>query len=280
MNIVKKYQSPIVIPSNSISQNWVSKDCFDLNKTFSINFKLNHTNPSDKELSFGIFLIDSPDTKVFNATTARGTVLEYASKGELAEQVKELPTVKDKNNNICDFLLDHVYPLDINGLIKNNKPFNGPNMPNPNIVTVVFDAHKHIIKNYKDYDSNDYFPKYSLKDYNTGEIVDISTYENPVFIQVLKEYFLLDFPLNILNVQNHTIRLTFENFGQSIKIDLLNPYESNYTNIGSREFLNLDIALYNNIRLGYSLTSPTETYDSSLKADFNIVNFHIQGKLK
>ena len=48
----QRLEAPIVLNPDSISQNWVSKNNFDLNENLVISFKVNSFNSADKEIGF------------------------------------------------------------------------------------------------------------------------------------------------------------------------------------------------------------------------------------
>ena len=61
-----KLQSPVILPPESISQNWISKENFDLKENLTFSFKLKSSNTSDKELGFSIFLVNSSPSSLKN----------------------------------------------------------------------------------------------------------------------------------------------------------------------------------------------------------------------
>ena len=74
-----KLQSPVILPPESISQNWISKENFDLKENLTFSFKLKSSNTSDKELGFSIFLVNSSNTESFGASTIRSGLTDYLS---------------------------------------------------------------------------------------------------------------------------------------------------------------------------------------------------------
>ena len=130
-----KLQSPVILPPESISQNWISKENFDLKENLTFSFKLKSSNTSDKELGFSIFLVNSSNTESFGASTIRSGLTDYSTKGEIGEGFnKNNEKLSLRYNNIqYDFLLDHVYPYSINDLASNQKPFNTEEFQNNNI---------------------------------------------------------------------------------------------------------------------------------------------------
>ena len=182
-----KLQSPVILPPESISQNWISKENFDLKENLTFSFKLKSSNTSDKELGFSIFLVNSSNTESFGASTIRSGLTDYSTKGEIGEGFnKNNEKLSLRYNNIqYDFLLDHVYPYSINDLASNQKPFNTEEFQNNNIFSILFDSTKEFYKNQLDFYKNVYFDEVQVKDIVTDQIVDPSTYNCPIFIQAL-----------------------------------------------------------------------------------------------
>ena len=262
----QQLEAPIVLNPDSISQNWVSKNNFDLNENLVISFKVNSFNSADKEIGFGIFLADSESTEVFGATTVRGGLFDYSSKGEVGETIENLDT------GDVDLLLDHVYPYNINSLIKNQNLTN--NIFSIFIVNKI-DAFKvDALDEIHDYYNNVYFDGY-----NTTGV------DSPMLIQFGNTLEITNFKdetgeiLDILNLQNYIFRISIINKGTKCKIDILKPGFENYKNISIRD-INISTN-YNNLKIGYSIASPLMTYDVSKKINnFNILDFHVQGKIK
>lgn len=275
-----KLESAIVLPPESISQNWVSKDYFDLSVNLTLAFKIKSTNPVSKEAGFGLFLVNSEDTAVFGATTSRGATIDYASKGEVGEAV-DIGGIKQEyiyeGENI-DLLLDHVYEASSINLCKNQNPFNTIGFENKNIITIFIDSTKSIVKEFQDAYKNIYFDELIVRDFLTEEVTNIDLYNFPCFIQILNNLYICEL-IDILNQQNNILRISFENYGRLIRFDLLENNKLTYSNL-IKKYIDLDLRQFNNIRLGYVLTSPVLTYDSEAKADFTLQDFQIQGKLK
>lgn len=259
----QRLEAPIVLNPDSISQNWVSKNNFDLNENLVISFKVNSFNSDDKEIGFGIFLADSESTEVFGATTVRGGLFDYSSKGEVGETIENLDT------GDVDLLLDHVYPYNINSLIKNQ------NLTN-NIFSIFIVNKVETLNEFQDYYNNVYFDEY-----------DTTSVDSPMLIQFSNTLEITNFKdetgeiLDILNLQNYIFRISIINKGTKCKIDILKPGFENYKNISIRD-INIGTN-YNNLKIGYSIASPLMTYDISKKINndnFNILDFHVQGKIK
>jgi hypothetical protein len=302
----KKLQSPFIVPPESISQNWISKKCFDPTQNITLSFKLKCVNTSDKELGFGIFIVDSPTTDTYGATTARCTDIDYSTKGEVGEVVekdgdkvevswwKEPPLdegdnpeetlVEQPEDPKFDLLLDHVYQQGELILCKNQNAFDYANLRNRNIITVVFDSTKNIFREFQDIYKNVYFDELVVKDFITDEVVDPQTYHCPIFIQILKNLYVLEFKredgkqYEIFKWDCEIFRLAIQTYGKSLRFDILDTNDTFYTPIATK-IVNLDLRDYENLRVGYSLATPNESYDKDKIADFEIVDFHIQGAL-
>ena len=257
----QRLEAPIVLNPDSISQNWVSKNNFDLNENLVISFKVNSFDSTGKEIGFGIFLVDSDSTEVFGATTVRGGVFDYSSKGEVGETIENLDT------GDIDLLLDHVYPYNINSLIKNQ------NLTN-NIFSIFIVNKVEALDEIQDYYNNVYFDEYDTTDVDSPMLIQFgNTLEITNFKDETGEI------LDILNLQNYIFRISIINKGTKCKIDILKPGFENYKNISIRD-INIGTN-YNNLKIGYSIASPLMTYDISKKINnFNILDFHVQGKIK
>lgn len=280
-----KLQSPVILPPESISQNWISKENFDLKENLTFSFKLKSSNTSDKELGFSIFLVNSSNTESFGASTIRSGLTDYSTKGEIGEGFnKNNEKLSLRYNNIqYDFLLNHVYPYSINGLASNQKPFNTEGFQNNNIFSILFDSTKEFYKNQLDFYKNVYFDEVQVKDIVTDQIVDPSTYNCPIFIQALQDLYVAEFKtdqnFDILNLNSVTIRFSFENYGKLFRMDVLEANGTEYKNVCLKYF-DLNMRQYRNLKLGYGIASPIMTYNTENIADFTIDTFHIQGKLR
>lgn len=286
MYTAQKLQSPVILPPETLSQNWVSKDNFDLNENLTLSFKIKSNNTSDKELGFGIFLVNSAETDTFGASTIRCGLVDYATKGEIGEAINQNndKLVVSYQNNEYDLLLDHVYPYQEGSLCKNQNPFNTLGFDNINAFSILFDSTKNFYKEYQDAYKNVYFDEIIVKDLITGLEVDPQTYSNPIFLQVKKDLFVINFELegkslDILNLDAYIIRFSFENYGKLFKLDILEPGSSIYKPLVLKYF-DLDLKSLKNLKLAYLLASPLESYDMSKQANFEIQDFHIQGKLQ
>lgn len=286
MYTAQKLQSPVILPPEALSQNWVSADNFDLAENLTLSFKIKSNNTSDKELGFGIFLVNTPETDVFGASTIRCGLVDYATKGEVGEAIEHNndKLVVSYGENEYDLLLDHVYPFQERSLCKNQNPFNTSGFDNVNAVSILFDSTKNFYKEYQDAYKNVYFDEVIVKDLNTGLEVDPQTYSNPVFLQVKQDLFVFNFELegkalDILNLEAYIIRFSFENYGKLFKLDILEPGSSIYKPMILKYF-DLDLKSMKNLKLAYLLSSPLESYDMSKQANFEIQNFHVQGKLQ
>lgn len=283
-----RFEPPAVLPPESISENWVSKYNFDLNENLSFSFKIISEN-IDKELGFSVFLVNDESTLVFGASTARCGLFDYSTKGEVGEGVEKNGSKLqfDINEQKYDFLLDHFYPEDINGLVKNQNAFNTEGFNNKNLISILFVNNKDILKPTAEsstYYKNRYFDELTgLKDVETNELCNIDDYDNPILIQAGNNIFLAEFKidekLSIDNLKDYIIKVSIENKGGILKLDVLKPYSKNYQNLIMKE-IGLDLSNLNNIKLGYGIATPLVSYDIEKIADFKIIDFHIQGKLK
>lgn len=289
---MNRVESPLVIPPESISQNWVSKNNFNLNEDLTYSFKLRSSNSSGKELGFYTFLVNDESTGVFAADTARGGLFDYSTKGEVAEGIAdsngEKFIVKNNSGGNMDLILDHVYTEDKNILVKNQIPFNTPGFINKNTFSVAFFSHKKFLEKTQDIYNNYYFDALDgIKDLYTKEPVNLTDYtdKNIIFVQNGNALYITEFktPENvtydILNLDDVIIRFNFENKGEIFKIDILNANTESFLTLVEPVKVDIDIENLNNLKIGYGIGSPLFSYDPNKKADFEIVDFHIQGKL-
>lgn len=282
---MKKLESPLILPPESLCQNWVSNDNFDLNENLTFSFKIKSNNTPDKEIAFGIFLTNSSETDCFGATTIRAGALDYSTKGEIGEGIninggKYTPIYQ---NNEVDLLLDHVYPYKSTSLCKNQRPFNVLGINSSNKVSILFSSTKNIFKEYQDSYRNVYFDEIIVKDIISEEIVDPLLYESPIFLQIKDNMYVLDFKVgdnvyNIASLDNIVLRFSFENYGKLIKIDIFETGANFYKPLLSK-YVDLTLNTIKNLKLGYLIASPLESYDISKQGTLKIENFQIQGKL-
>lgn len=285
-----KAQSPYILHPGATSQNWVSKDLFDLTENFVFSVKL--TFPSvtvdEKELLLTFFLADSEPTDIFGATTSRGGLCDYSSKGE----VGELLTIEDneialsyKGQDVM-LLADHVYPYSINSLVRNQRAFNTTGLDNTNLVSVVFDPNNLFGQQVTDKFNNVYFDPVNPTDILTDTIItDLSEYVAPLYIQIGSHIFIVDLKAlmpeatSLYDFKHYTFRFNIENFGKFFRMDVLKPGQNQYEEFINKK-LDYDFSSKENVRFGYGITSPVTTFSLNKQTNINIEILHIQGKLK
>lgn len=271
-NISEKAQSPIVLPPETLSQNWISKRTFDSSEDIIFSFEPKIIT-GDKEATFGVFLVDSLSTKIFGGTTIKGGLYDYSTKGEIGEGLdingqKYQITI---DGQIYDLLLDHVYPNDEQDLVNNQKPFNYNGFNNPYLFSIFFDSTKNFYKTIIDNFGNQYFdPIYPINLLTNEIIEDIDTLQAPMLIQVRNQLYVVDMvfdglPLPLLNFKNYTVRFILKDNGRILNCSLLKPNETNYNDFFTKE-INANLNDANNLRLGFGITSPVISYDKNKKA--------------
>lgn len=313
--MAKILQSPIILPPESISKNTITQQAFSLGRAFAVTFQISSSNlkliatestdengeiiteytsepDTDKELGFSIFLTDDTDARTFGASAGRCGWIDYSTKGEVAEGIndsgnKVIIDFEDETGNIntnLDLLLDHVYPENVNNLVKNQTPglksiFSMLFLSNKTFFNAVTDIYGNLY-----YDSLIVDTDGNVTDFLTGELKPISEYQAPVVIQysigenihyMVYDFIFEDKPIDILNINYYTFRLLFENHGGILTLEIMKPGETFYRPCMTKE-LPYNYYGNHNIRFGFGQFTPLFSYDIDKKADFNIHNIQLQ----
>lgn len=313
--MAKILQSPIILPPETISKNTITRQAFSLGRTFAVTFQISSSNlkliatestdengeiivkytsepDTNKELGFSIFLTDDADAYTFGASAGRCGWIDYSTKGEVAEGIndsgnKVIVDFDDETGNIntnLDLLLDHVYPENINNLVKNQTPglksiFSMLFLSNKTFFNAVTDAYSNLY-----YDSLIVDVNGNVTDFLTGELKPISEYQAPVVIQysigenihyMVYDFIFEDNPIDILNINYYTFRLLFENHGGILTLEIMKPGETFYRPCMAKE-LPYNYCGNHNIRFGFGQFTPLFSYDIAKKANFNIHNIQLQ----
>lgn len=313
--MAKILQSPIILPPESISKNTITQQAFSLGRAFAVTFQISSSNlkliatestdengeiiteytsepDTDKELGFSIFLTDDTDARTFGASAGRCGWIDYSTKGEVAEGIndngnKVIIDFKDETGNIntnLDLLLDHVYPENINNLVKNQTP------GLKSIFSMLFLSNKTFFETVNDVYGNLYYDSPivdtdgNVTDFLTGELKPISEYKVPVIIQysngknihyTVYDFIFEDNPIDILNINYYTFRLLFENHGGILTLEIMKPGETFYRPCMTKE-LPYNYYGNHNIRFGFGQFTPLFSYNINKKANFNIHNIQLQ----
>lgn len=278
-----KSQSPIIIPPEATSKNWVSRDFFNLASQFAATFKLTSQNIG-KEMIFGVFFVDSMSTDPFGATTKRGTLTDYSTKGEVGEgiDIDGEKLVLNFENTEYDLLLDHVYPYNVTSLVRNQIPINTEGLNPLNEVSIIFDSTRSYISKVEDNYGNSYFDELECYDVISKERVtqnDLANYQYPLFIQRKNIFYIYEMgDIDILNIRNVSFRIIIENFGNKLKMDILYPEKTEFDKMFDLD-INLELGNRAFMRFGYCLTTPVISYDVDKIANLEIGNLTLQGKI-
>lgn len=311
--MAKILQSPIILPPESISKNTITRQAFSLGRAFAVTFQISSNNlkliatesidengeiiteytsepDTDKELGFSIFLTDDTDAHTFGASAGRCGWIDYSTKGEVAEGInnngdKVIIDFEDNSTKSdLDLLLDHVYPENINNLVKNQTP------GLKSIFSMLFLSNKTFFNSVTDVYGNLYYDSLivdadgNVTDFLTGELKPISEYQAPVIIQysigenihyMVYDFIFEDKPIDILNINYYTFRLLFENHGGILTLEIRKPGETFYRPCMTKE-LPYNYYGNHNIRFGFGQFTPLFSYDIDKKANFNIHNIQLQ----
>lgn len=294
-----KFESPIVLPPESVSKTFVIREPFELKQSFAIavqlysNFTPKTSNQIDKgELAFSIFLTDAEDAHTFGASAGRCGWCDYSTKGEIAEgimnnkgkKLSEITTSGDVMLGPGDLLLDHVYLEDEKFLVRNQQP------GIKSIFSLMFISDKTFFNEINDKFGNLYYDKITdadgkVIDFLSGELKSIDDYQTPVLVHFKSktgedifnvfDFIFEDEPIDITNMGYLTFRILFENYGSLFTLEIMRPGENFYRPCISKQ-INHNLYGNNNLRFGFGQFTPLFSYDTNKIVDFNYHIIQIQ----